>query len=188
MFGKSFCWIHIAMLCCVVLCECDAMKSMLLACQACEILFESVSVYFVRRYFSNFSYGIENHSTCIPRRSYSTLLLPSSPTPYTQTLARSLISVWGREKWEENNWTCVLLFAYKLIDYDWCDRTCWMKWNEETERERTTATNKNTTFLYLYNGKNTFTKLMRSAHFTRFVWHVWWCTVYKWANVKTFLT
>lgn len=104
-------FVEFTLLCCVVLCECDAMKSMLLACQACEILFESVSVYFVRRYFSNFSYGIENHSTCIPRRSYSTLLLPSSPTPPRRhSLAHSF-----RSEGEKNERKTIELVCYYLL-------------------------------------------------------------------------
>lgn len=46
-----------------------------------------------------------------------------------------------------------LLFAYKLIDYDGCDRTCWMNRNTRT-----------TTFLFVQ--WKCHLKLMHLAHFT----------------------
>lgn len=165
--------IHYAVLCCAVM-------SMLLACQACKILSESVSVYFVRRYFFQTFHIWYTHIlyVCMPRRSHS-----------TQFTTHSLTLVWERGKKRKTiELVCYYLLTSWSIMIDVIERVEWI------EKTTTTAT----TFLYLYNGKkNTFTKLMRSAHFTHFVWHVWWCTVYgmrrahgiyKWANVKTFLT
>lgn len=117
----------------------DAMKSMLLACQACEILFESVSVYFVRRYFSNFSYGIENHSTCIPRRSYSTLLLPSSPTPPRRhSLAHSFRSEGEKNERKTIELVCYYLLTSWSIMIDVIERVEWneMKWRDRAREQQ----------------------------------------------------
>lgn len=93
----------------------------------------------------------------------------------------------GKKERKTIELVCYYLLTRWSIMIDVIERVEWIETVRKSEKERENNKN-NTTFLYLYNGKNTFTKLMRSAHFTHFVWHVWWCTVYKWANVKTFLT
>lgn len=80
MFGKSFCWIHIAMLRYAMLCcEVDAagMSSMR------DSIRISIRVFCIKVFFKLFIWYVEN-TTCVPRRSYS-----------TNTLIHSLALVWG---------------------------------------------------------------------------------------------
>lgn len=131
MFGKSFCSIsHCYAVCC-------AMKSMLLACQACEWFYSNQypCVFYVRRYFSNFSYGIESNSirvfhvdhTAHNLRHASLSLAP--PHLHTDPHSLTHFLVWGSKQRGKQLNLCVIICLQ-------VDRLWLMWWNVLNEMER----------------------------------------------------
>lgn len=116
------------------------------ACQACKMLFQiSNRVYFLKAFSLEFLCCLPLRSTyylppvwvCLYECAQYFIRRTLCTTPHSGLFVFRFLFYFVEEKKYKKTIELVL-FAYKLIDYDWCDRTCWMS----RENIRITLTHK----------------------------------------------